>query len=89
MAHSMSAKKRIRQNEKRRERNKAYKSKMRTAIKKFVQAAEANDIEKAKELHYEAVKIIAKLAQKGVIHKNQASRRISRITLKLNSIKSA
>ncbi len=89
MAHTLSAKKRIRQNEKRRERNKAYKSKMRTAIKKFLQAAEAKDVEKAIELHNEAVKIIAKLAQKGVIHKNQASRRISRITLKLNSVKSA
>ena len=89
MAHTTSAKKRIRQNEKRRERNKAYKSQMRTVIKKFVQAAEAKDVEKATAAHAEAVKVIAKLAQKGVIHKNQASRRISRITLKLNSIKSA
>ena len=89
MAHTTSAKKRIRQNEKRRERNKAYKSEMRTAIKKFVQAAEAKDVEKAVELHANAVKVIAKLGQKGIIHKNQASRRISRITLKLNSLKSA
>jgi small subunit ribosomal protein S20 len=87
MAHTMSAKKRIRQTEKRRIRNNYYKTSMRTAIKKFRLAAESGDLEKAKELHEIATKLIAKVAAKGIIHKNQAARKISRLTLKLNSIK--
>lgn len=87
MAHTLSANKRIRQSEKRKLRNKAYKSKMRTVVKKFYSAIEANDVEVAKTAYSDAVKVIAKVGQKkGVIHSNQASRRISRLTLRLNSL---
>ena len=87
MAHTMSAKKRIRQSEKKRERNNYYKASMRTLIKKFRLAVEAGDVEKAKETYNDAIKFIAKVGSKGIIHKNQASRKISRLTLKLNSMK--
>lgn len=87
MAHTASAKKRIRQNEKKRLINRDYKSTMRTAIKKFLVAADAKDMEKAQPAYEEAVQLIAKMGSKGVIHKNQASRKVSRLTLKLNSIK--
>jgi len=89
VAHTLSALKRIRQSEKKRLRNKAYKSKMRTVVKKFYTAADANDLTTAEKAYSEAVKVICKVGQKGVIHKSQASRRVSRLTLKLNSVKSA
>ncbi len=59
---------------------------MRTVVKKFYSAIEANDVEVAKTAYSDAVKVIAKVGQKGVIHSNQASRRISRLTLRLNSL---
>lgn len=89
MAHTLSANKRIRQSEKRRLRNKAYKSKMRTAVKRFYAAADANDVETIDQAYMDAVKVIGKVGQKGVIHKNQVSNRVSRLTLRLNSVKSA
>jgi len=89
VAHTLSANKRIRQSEKRTLRNKAYKSKMRTVVKKFYAAADSNDVEAAEKAYTEAIKVVGKIGQKGVIHKSQASRRVSRLTLKLNSVKSA
>ncbi|ADD68449.1 ribosomal protein S20 [Denitrovibrio acetiphilus DSM 12809] len=89
MAHTLSANKRIRQSEKKKLRNKAYKSKMRTVVKKFYTAADTNDVETAEKAYMEAVKIVSKVGQKGVIHESQASRRVSRLTLKLNAVKSA
>lgn len=87
MAHTASAKKRIRQTEKKRRINSDYRSTMRTAIKKFLIAADAKDLEKATELYKAAVTIISTISSKGVIHKNQAARKVSRLTLKLNSVK--
>lgn len=89
MAHTLSANKRIRQSEKKKLRNKAYKSKMRTVVKKFYSAVEANDAQAAEKAYSEAVKVVAKVGQKGVIHQAQASRRVSRLTLRLNAVKSA
>ncbi|MGD9807705.1 MAG: 30S ribosomal protein S20 [Deferribacterales bacterium] len=89
MAHTLSANKRIRQSEKRNLRNKAYKSKMRTLVKKFYAAADANDVAAAEKAYTDAVKAVAKTGQKGVIHKAQASRRVSRLTLRLNAVKTA
>ena len=89
MAHTLSAKKRIRQNEKRRLRNKAYKTKMRTLTKKFIEAVNSGDASLAEKSFSSVSKEILKISSKGVIHKNQASRRISRLAKKLNSLKSA
>lgn len=89
MAHTLSANKRIRQSEKKKLRNKAYKSKMRTAVKKFYSAIEANDADTASKAYSEAIKVIGKVGQKGVIHSNQVSKRVSRLTLRLNAVKTA
>ena len=79
MATHKDAMKRHRQNLKRRERNRYYKSSMRTLTKKFRVALEEGSIDEAKTLLFQNVKLIQKVAQKGVIHKNQASRRVSRL----------
>ncbi|MBZ4643075.1 MAG: small subunit ribosomal protein [Deferribacteres bacterium] len=89
MAHTLSAKKRIRQSEKRRLRNKAYKSKMKTLTKKFIAAVNSGDLSVAEESFKTVSKEILKISSKGVIHKNQAARRVSRLAKKLNSLKSA
>jgi small subunit ribosomal protein S20 len=89
VAHTLSANKRIRQSEKRRLRNKAYKSKMRTTVKKFLSAVESADVEASEKAFAEAEKVIAKTGSKGVIHKNQAARRVSRLAARLNTLKSA
>jgi len=72
--------KRHRQNIKRKAHNKHYKSQMRSIVKKMRGAAEENDAETLKTLLPKATKLIQKLAQKGIIHKNQANRRVSRLS---------
>ena len=78
MANIKSQIKRNRQNEKRRLRNKAVRSEMRTRTKAAVTTAEAGADEAAEALRI-ALKRIDKAAAKGVIHKNEASRRKSRL----------
>ena len=84
MANHKDAIKRNRQNIKRKAYNKHYTSMMRTATKKFRQAAEKNDVETMTSILPSTVKLIQKLAQKGIIHKNQANRRVSRLQTLLN-----
>ena len=81
-----SSVKRERQNEKRRMRNRSYKSKTRTMIKKAFLAIEEGNLEGAKEATFEAVKALDKAAAKGVIHKNNASRRKSRLMNRLATL---
>ena len=80
MANIKSQKKRIRTNEKARLRNKAVKSALRTHVRKFREAVEAGDAEKATEYARVACRQLDKAASKGVIHKNQAANRKSAIT---------
>ena len=80
MANIKSQIKRIKQNEKRHERNKAVKSGLKTAVRKFREAAEAGDKDKALELGRDANRQLDKAASKGVIHKNQAANRKSAIS---------
>jgi small subunit ribosomal protein S20 len=89
MAHHKSAIKRIRQNEKRRMYNRYWKSTMRTAIKQVRKAVEANDLEKARIAMREATSTIDHVASKGVIHKNTASRNISRLARLVNRTQTA
>ena len=79
MATHKDAMKRNRQNIKRKAHNKHYKSMMRTATKNFRKAAADQDAKFLKENFSTLVKLIQKLAQKGIIHKNQANRRVSRL----------
>ena len=88
MAHSLSAKKRIRQNEKRRMRNRARNSAVKTQIKKYLQAAkQTKDPENIEVELRVAQKRIDQLAAKGVIHKNTASRKKSQLARQLNAVK--
>ena len=79
MANIKSAVKRNRQNELRRERNRADRSTMRSAVKNVRSSIENGDVDGAKALLPEAVKTIDVTAQKGVIHRNTAARSKSRL----------
>ena len=86
MANIKSAKKRILVNRKKAARNKSIKSAAKTAIKKVYAAIEAKDKEAAKAALLAATSTIDKAATKGVYHKNNASRKISRLTLAVNKL---
>jgi len=79
-----SAIKRTRQSEERRLRNSHVKSTMKTYIKRVVQAIEGKDKEHLGELFKKAVSYIDKAASKGVIHPNNASRKVARLSKKVN-----
>ena len=86
MANHKSALKRHRQSLKRRARNVAVKSSLKTTIKKVREAIAEKDAGKAQELLVQTTKALDKAASKGVIHKNNAARRISRIAHSVNAI---
>ena len=86
MANIASAMKRNRQNAKRRAHNRHYKSSMRTQVKNLRKAIESGDPEAAKNLLPLAVASIQKVAQKGIIHKKNAARRVSRLSKAVNAI---
>lgn len=79
MAHSKQAQKRIRQNEKRRLRNRARSSAMKTLVKKLEAAAAAGDTAAAQALLPTVFKNIDKAAKTNVIHKNTAARKKARM----------
>jgi small subunit ribosomal protein S20 len=85
LANIKSAKKRILVNETKAARNKAIRSKVKTAIKK-VDAAVAGDKAAAQAALLAATTEIDKAATKGVYHKNNASRKVSRLSKAVNSI---
>lgn len=86
MANHKSAEKRNRQAQDKRMRNRANRSKMKTVIKSLNEAIEAGNGEEAKTALASAVPVIAKTASKGTIHKKNASRKISRLTKKVNQL---
>lgn len=79
MANIKSAKKRIRTNERDRQRNQAVRSKVRSYVKKVLAAVDAKDEAKVKELAPVALSAIDKAASKGVLHPNNAARKKSRL----------
>ena len=83
---NLSAIKRARQAEKRQERNKSGITRIKTAAKKVLAAVEVNDKAGAKVNLRAAAKVISAAASKGVIHKNTASRKISRLAKRANKI---
>jgi small subunit ribosomal protein S20 len=86
LANSKSAKKRIRVNERRRARNKPLRSEARTFVKKAEVAIAAGDAAAAEAATREAVSVLDRVANKGVIHKNNAARRKSRLMAKFNAL---
>jgi small subunit ribosomal protein S20 len=81
VANIKSQIKRNRQNEAARERNKAVRSALKTAVRRFHEAADAGKADDAKTLAADASKKLDKAASKGVIHKNQAANPEGRLTL--------
>jgi small subunit ribosomal protein S20 len=79
VANIKSQIKRNRQNEERRQRNKAVKSELKTRVRHFREAAESGDAAAAAEAMRKATRELDKAASKGVIHKNQAANRKSAI----------
>jgi small subunit ribosomal protein S20 len=89
VAHSLSAKKRVRQNLKSRARNRARKDAMREQTKAFAAALAKGDVAAAATQLNLTVATLDRVAVKGTIHKNAASRKRSRLTRRLNALKAA
>ena len=86
LANIKSAKKRVIVSQKRADRNKAIKSRVKTYIKKVDAAIEAKDKEAAEAALKEAVSEINKAGSKGVYHKNTCARKVSRLTKAVNAL---
>lgn len=86
MANTPQAKKRARQSETRRQHNASLRSTLRTYIKKVIQAIASKNAETAQAAYQEAVPVIDRMANKGIIHKNKAARHKSRLTAHIKSI---
>ena len=87
MAHSLSAKKRVRQNVKRRAINRARKSQIKTQIKHFETALSSGDVEAANEQYRLVVQKLDKTTATSTMHKKTAARKKSRLAKQLNSLK--
>ena len=79
MANSPQAKKRARQSEKRRKHNASFRSMVRTYIKKVDTAIESGNQESAKKAYNDAIPVIDRMSDKGILHKNKAARHKSRL----------
>jgi small subunit ribosomal protein S20 len=86
VANIKSQLKRIKTNEKARLRNKSVKSSLKTAVRKFREAADAGDKDKAAALLQDVSRKLDKAATKGVIHANQAANKKSALAKRANQI---
>ena len=86
MPNIKSAKKRVKQAEKRRLRNFARKSDVKTAVKKVLEAVEQKDVEQAKGLLRIAQAKLARARGKGLLHRNAVARKMSRLAKKVKSL---
>jgi small subunit ribosomal protein S20 len=89
LATHKSAIKRHNQNLRRRARNRAVKTRIKNATKEVLDMLEANDADGAQKALREATITIDRAASKGVIHKNAASRKISRLSIKVHRLLAA
>ena len=87
MAHSLSAKKRVRQNAKRRTINRARKSMVKTQVKRTMRALEEGNAEKAQQELVALTRRVDQIASTSTLHKNTAARIQSRLAKKLNALK--
>ncbi|MGQ9426848.1 30S ribosomal protein S20 [Gilvimarinus sp. F26214L] len=86
MANFPQSRKRARQNLKARKHNASLRSMVRTYIKKVVAAIDAKDLEAAKTAYAQAVPVIDRMADKGIIHKNKAARHKSRLNSQIKGL---
>ena len=89
MANHKSAMKRLRSSEKRRQRNRIVRGSTRTSVKKARTSITGKDMAVAEAAVHDAVSALDRAAAKGVIHKNNAARRKSRLMRQLNQAKQA
>jgi len=86
LAQHKSAKKRIRQNDKKRIRNRHIRTTLRSTLKRFEQTLEKKNAEELKALVDKTISIVDTAASKSVIHKNKAGRHVSQIRRKINAL---
>ena len=86
MPNHKSAEKRVRQSEKRRVINRGHKTKVRTYLKKLRAALDSGKAEDVQKVPPDAISVIDKSVQKGVLHKNAAARYKSRLTVRANQV---
>ncbi len=86
MPNHKSAEKRVRQSEKRRTINRSHKTKVRTYIKKLRAALDTGKSDEVQKVLPDAISVIDKSVQKGVLHKNAAARYKSRLTVRANQV---
>ncbi len=72
--------------EKRYLRNKAHRSRMRTFVKRVLKAVEAGDLETAREAYGKAVPVIDSMVNKGILHRNSAARKKSRLNARIKAL---
>ena len=84
MPNHKSAEKRVRQSEKRRTINRSHRTKVRTYIKKLRSALDSGSAQDVQQILPQAISVIDKSVQKGVLHANAAARYKSRLTVKAN-----
>ena len=89
MANSPQARKRARQAITRRNHNMSLRSRMRTYVKRVLAAIQLGDAAKAKDAYQEAVPVIDTMVSKGIIHKNQAARKKSRLSSSVKKLNTA
>ncbi|NLX06405.1 MAG: 30S ribosomal protein S20 [Phycisphaerae bacterium] len=89
MAHSISAKKRIRQNETRRMRNQVRTSALKTEVKKYLKLIQQREVDAAGEELKRVYKTLDQVAAKGTIHANTAARRKARLAKRFQALKAA
>ncbi|BAU23530.1 30S ribosomal protein S20 [Caldimicrobium thiodismutans] len=87
MPQHKSAEKELRQSERRRLRNRTFKSRVKTEIKKFLSLLENNDLDAAERQLRVAQSLLQKGVSKGIFHKNKAGNKISELFSKLNQAK--
>ncbi|HEB64364.1 MAG TPA: 30S ribosomal protein S20 [Chloroflexi bacterium] len=89
MPNIKSQAKRLRQNEKRRLRNRYFRGRARTFIKKARKAMDEGNLDAAREFTAQAIKALDKAAEKGILHKNNVARRKSRLMKRLAAFEQA
>ncbi|MDC0185842.1 30S ribosomal protein S20 [Gammaproteobacteria bacterium] len=86
MANTSSAKKRVKQSERNRERNIALKNRMRTSVKKVLKATDDGNQTEAVESYKIAKPLIDSLARKGIIHKNKAANQKKKLSKRIKAL---
>ena len=88
VANSPQARKRARQNDKRRARNASLRSLVRTKIKQVIAAADTGNTDDARAAYDSAVPVIDRMANRGIIKKNKAARHKSRLNARVKAVAS-